>query len=116
MGFIMLKKFLSVIFILLFMNLIIGGAYAENTNNFKDIHAEFLTELDVNKASKEQIVQFKSSKDAEVLKGVIIPKGTIFTGRIKSFKRARWAYRRAKVHIEIDNLLHKIDIRITKRG
>lgn len=89
---------------LLLMNLGSIGAYAENKNNFKDIDAEFLTELDVNKASKEQIVQFKSSKDAEVLKGVIIPKGTVFTGHIKSFKKARWAYRRAKVHIEIDKM------------
>ena len=34
-----------------------------------------------------------------------IPEGTIFSGKIKKFKKGRWAYRRAKVRIVINEMI-----------
>ena len=68
------------------------------------IDTTFLTHLDVNKTSKGQVVQFITNEDYKT-GDFTIPKGTIFSGKVQSFKKGRWGYRRAKVCIEINKMV-----------
>ena len=68
------------------------------------IEAIFKTDLNVNKASKGQVVQFVSTEDF-TKNGITIPKGTIFTGEIRNLKKSRFAYRRAKATIVIKQVI-----------
>ena len=77
----------------------------QNPNEkFVIIESEFVTDLNVNKASKGEVVQFKTLEEASI-NGMKIPAGTVFNGKIKAFKKGRWAYRRAKVRIVINEMV-----------
>ena len=80
--------------------------FAKNENLEKDkiIDAQFKTDLNVNKASKGQIVQFVSSQEYK-MNDITLPAGTVFSGEIKNFKKGRWGYRRAKAVIEINKII-----------
>ena len=80
-------------------------ASENNVKSSKIINAVYNTELNLNKASKGQVVQFQTTQDYNI-EGVKIPRGTIFSGKIKSYKKGRWAYRRAKAHIQIDKMVY----------
>ena len=96
----MLKKILVPLLILCVFNFISYPAYAKNMT----VDAVFKTELNVNKASKGEVVQFVSVEDSTI-DDFTIPSGTIFEGSIKKFKKGRWAYRRAKALIVIDKMI-----------
>ena len=104
----MIKKIFSSILVLLIINAFHCPALAlENNEKLYSngvINAEFVTDLNVNQASKKQIVQFQSIENYTDKTGFFIPKGTVFTGKIHKFKKSRWGYRRAKVHIVIDEM------------
>jgi len=100
-----MKKIISLIFILIFLNLNISPAYALSDRNRKEfIEAAFVSDLDVNKSSKGQVVQFKTTESYTDSSGKVIPQGTIFAGEIRSIKHGRWAYRRAKVRIRLTEM------------
>ena len=101
-----MKKLLSVILTSCILNFMFLPAYANEEGHSGNhiVKADFATDLNVNKASKGQIVQFKSTEECSI-NGFDIPAGTIFSGKIKAFKKGRWAYRRAKVHIVIDEMI-----------
>lgn len=101
-----MKKILSVLLTFCIMNFSLLPAFADE-ENYKTSHvidAQFKTELNVNKASKGQVVQFVSTEDYEV-GDVKIPSGTIFSGKIKRIKKGRCGYRRAKVLIVVDEMI-----------
>jgi len=101
-----MKKILSIFLILCMLSFIHFPSFAteELSDGENTIKAEFKTELNVNKSSKGQVVQFVTTEDY-YLNGFAIPQGTIFSGKIKNFKKGRWAYRRAKVRIVIDKMI-----------
>lgn len=102
----MIKKILSLILMLCIINIISLPVLAESEDirESKTLHAEFKTELDVNKASKGEVIQFISTEDY-VINGLALPKGTIFNGEIKHFKKGRWGYRRAKAFVMINKII-----------
>ena len=93
----MKAKVFSLFLIICIINFLSLPVFAGDTQK---VNAEFVTELDVNKASKGEVVQFKTTKAYEG-----IPEGTIFQGTVKSFKKGRWAYRRAKAHIVLEKMI-----------
>jgi hypothetical protein len=102
----MFKKIFATLLIFCIMNLTILPTFAKNemhkTNTI--INAEFKTDLNVNKASRGQVVQFISTENYNV-NGFEIPKGTIFSGEIKHMKKGRFGYRRAKAIITINKMI-----------
>ena len=114
----MLRKLLSFFIMLSIFNLLSSPVLAIEDAEVKGnsvVKAEFSTELNVNKASKGEVVQFKSIEDCSV-NGLFIPQGTIFNGKIKAFKKGRWAYRRAKVRIVIDEIILPTGEKYTIKG
>ncbi len=100
----MLKKILSFLLTLSIMNFSYLPAMANNQNSPAELTVKLNTEIDINKSSKGQIVQFISKEDYKDEYGRYIPQGTIFQGKIKSIKHSRWGYRRAKAHIFINKM------------
>ena len=103
---IVIKKIFSAILALCIMTFSLMPVLA-NSKDYSTSHiinAEFKTELNVNNASKGQVVQFISTEDYNV-DGVIIPCGTIFSGEVKHLKKGRFGYRRAKVVIVINEII-----------
>lgn len=101
----MIKKFFSVLLILCVINFGFLPSFAadEKYTSSNIINTEFKTELNLNKASNGQIVQFVSTQNY-VTDGISIPQGTIFSGEIKRLKKSRFGYRRAKAVIEINKM------------
>ena len=100
----MIKKILSAILLFCIINVSLMPVMAkEDESTDTTIDAVFITELNVNKASKGQVVQFRTDKSYNI-NGFTIPKGTIFSGKIKRYKKGRWGYRRAKAIIVIDKM------------
>ena len=102
-----MKRFFACLLMLCMINFTFLPALAEekenyNTNNI--INAQFKTDFNANKASKGQVVQFISTEDYKI-ENVIIPKGTIFNGEVKHYKKGRWGYRRAKAVIGINKMI-----------
>ena len=102
----MFKRFFSILLMFFIINLVFMPAYAYNEgfDTNKVIKAEFKTDLNINKASKGQVVQFVSTQDYQI-QGFTIPNGTLFEGEIKHYKKGRWAYRRAKAVIKINKMI-----------
>ena len=102
----MIKRFFAVLLMLCIINIISLPALAQNEDDYGSflIDAQFKTELNVNKASKGQIVQFISTQEYKT-DSFTIPKGTIFQGEVKHFKKGRWGYRRAKVVIITNKMI-----------
>ena len=104
----MIKKIFSLLLSLLILNVTLCPSFAindeETLHGNSIINAEFSTDLNLNEASKKQIVQFVSTEDYVDKTGFVIPKGTLFTGRIHNIKKSRWAYRRAKARIIINEM------------
>ena len=101
----MFKKLLSTILSIFIFNLTFLPVIAKEKNLHDEISVNFITELNVNKSSKGQIVQFISTDDYTDALGHSIPKGTIFQGKIKSIKHSRWGFRRAKAHLYINQMI-----------
>lgn len=102
----MFKKLFSFILTLCLINLSFLPALAEG-ENYESTHiidAQFKTDLNVNKASKGQVIQFVSTEDYNV-DGVLIPKGTVFNGEVTHAKKSRFGYRRAKAVIKINQII-----------
>lgn len=103
----MFKKIFSVLLAFFIINVTLIPALADGDEGYstsKIINAKFKTDLNVNKASNGQVVQFISTEDYMV-DGFMIPQGTIFNGEIKHFKKGRFGYRRAKVVIKINEIV-----------
>lgn len=98
----MLKKCFSIMLSMFIVCLSVVPAIA---NTFNEIDTKIVSDLNINKSSKGQIVQFISIKDITTQNGFIIPKGTLFNGKIISMKKSRFAYRRAKARIEINEMV-----------
>ena len=95
-----MKKILSLLFTMFVLNMSVMPAFAVSGNNQKEvIETFFVSSLDVNNSDKGHIIQFRTTENYND-----IPKGTIFVGHIKSIKHGRWAYRRAKVRIELTEM------------
>lgn len=99
-----MKKLLSLLGILFIFNLSFTPAYAAYAKSKETVTASFVSDLNVNKSSKGQVVQFRINESYTDADGKIIPEGSIIAGEIKSFKKGRWAYRRAKVRIELNEI------------
>ena len=101
-----MKKIIAILLIFFISNFIFLPALAQNEhqNTNHIIDAEFKTDLNVNKTSKGQIVQFISTEEYKI-NNFIIPKGTIFEGEVKHFKKGRFGYRRAKVVIKLNKMI-----------
>ena len=102
----MIKKIFSVLlaFCILNFNFLPVFAGDEDYSTSHIINAKFKTDLNVNKSSVGQVVQFISTENYNV-DGVNIPEGTIFRGEIKHMKKGRFGYRRAKVVIKINEMI-----------
>jgi len=98
----MKKQILSILLLFCFINYVSLPVFA---NDYSKLAAEFATELNVNKASKGEIVQFRTTEEYKDNNGVVIPAGTVFEGKVHDFKKGRWGYRRAKAHIVIDKMI-----------
>ena len=106
----MLKRILSVVFAVLMLNLVCAPAFSYPEAPYGAdypliIKSEYNTYLNANKASVDQPLQFISKetyKDERT--GFIIPKGTIFNGKIRAVSKSKWAFRRAKVSICINEM------------
>jgi len=100
-----MKKIISLLFIVFTLNAYSVPVSAFSENGGKEvIEAAFVSDLNVNKSSAGQVVQFRTVENYTDSLGNEIPKGTIFAGEIKSFKKGRWAYRRAKVRIRLTEM------------
>ena len=102
-----MKRFFTYLLILCIINFTFLPALAnkeENYNTNNIINAQYKTNFNINKASKGQVVQFVSTEDYKI-ENVIIPKGTIFNGEVKHYKKGRWGYRRAKAIIKINKMI-----------
>ena len=100
-----MKKFLALFGILFVLNMSFTPAYAVSASKHKEtVKGSFVSNLDVNKSSKGQVVQFRITEDFTDESGKVIPKDTIISGDIKSMKKGRWAYRRAKARIELNEM------------
>ena len=102
----MIRKLLSIFIMLCMVCLMPNKTLADEDYSDSDrtIKAAFVTDLNVNKASKGQVVQFVTT-EGYYINGMNIPEGTIFSGKIHKFKKGRWAYRRAKVKIVINEMI-----------
>lgn len=104
----MLKKSVSIIFaaIMLNLSLLPAGAINELAINKPFIlKTQITSDFDVNNSNEDDIVQFMTDKSIRDNIGVVIPKGTIFTGKIKEMEISRLFYRRAKARIEITEMM-----------
>ena len=101
----MFKKILSIVLVALIMNMMYLPVMAEPTTVNETIPVSFVTELNVNKSQKGQVVQFISEEDYSDNYGVTIPKGTMFYGKIKSMKHSRFGFRRAKARIVVRKMV-----------
>ena len=105
----MLKKLFSIVLTVLMLNMFILPVMAKTEaklNNQKlTINTNFVSSLDLNKSNVNQIVQFVSSNNYKDKNGLIIPKGTLFNGKIKHMKKSHFGYRRANALIEIDEMV-----------
>ncbi len=112
----MVKKILSLFLLFSLLHLVSLPVLSENDENTNSVvNAVFSTELNVNKATKGQIVQFKTTEGCKI-NGIFIPEGTIFSGKIKALKKGRWAYRRAKVRIVLDEMILPSGEKYTVKG
>lgn len=106
----MLKKILSGLFLIAMLNFICvpAFAYSDVPHGAKYpliVKTEFNTAINANKASAGQVVQFVSSEEyKDEYTGFVIPRGTIFNGKIREVEKSKWAYRRAKVIIDINEM------------
>lgn len=100
-----MKKILSLFLALLILNVYSVPAMAVSGSHAKKVvNASFVSDLNLNNASDGQIVQFRTTEDHTDSDGNVIPAGTIFEGNIKSLKKGRWAYRRAKARIVLSEM------------
>ena len=103
----MIKKIFSILLMFCIINLTLLPTYADENEGYNKSHiinAKFKTELNANKASKGQVIQFVSTENY-IVDGVTIPEGTVFNGEIKNVKKGRFGYRRAKVVIRINEMI-----------
>ncbi len=100
-----MKKLFSVLFLFLFINMSVMPVYANSDDNKKSVvDTVFVTDLNLDKSVKGQIVQFKTKEGYTDSSGITIPEGTIINGEIASLKTGRWAYRRAKARIVLHEM------------
>jgi len=97
----MIKKIFVFIFALFIFNMTTVEILA---SEFETLNATFVSDLNVNKSSKDEIVQFRTTENFKFSTGEIAPRGTIIKGRIQSRKKGRFAFRRAKVRIVLDEM------------
>ena len=89
-----MKKIISFVLGLLIFSFTFTPAFAEN----KIVDATFVTDLNMNKASSGQTVQFRIEEDVNI-DGITLPRGTIIQAEVKHPKKCRFAFRRAKGQI-----------------
>ena len=99
-----MKKFLSLLGIIFVLNMSLIPANAAFARNKETVTASFVSDLNVNQSSKGQVVQFRINEACTDSNGKIIPEGSIISGDIRALKHGRWAYRRAKVRIELNEI------------
>lgn len=101
----MWKKFFSVLLLLFMFNITLPVMARMQDSTTYNISSHLSSVLNVNKSSKGQIVQFISDENINLTNGSVIPGGTIFNGKISSIKKSRFAFRRAKAAIIIDEMI-----------
>ena len=94
-----IKKILTLFLVLLIFNFLTVPTMAQNV-----VDSSFVSDFNINKSSKGQVVQFRSNEQIMLPDGKIIPTGTIFEGKIKSMKKGRCFFKRAKARIVIDKM------------
>ncbi len=80
--------------------------YEDETNYKHTVNVEFVDNLNVNETPKHAVVQFVSTEDYKGADGIFIPKGTTFKGHVHGIKHSRWAYRRAKIRIIVNEMTY----------
>ena len=103
----MVKKILSVIFLISMISMPVS-AYPEIPHGAEYpliIKSEYNTKVDANKDSANKVVQFVTSETyTENRSGFVIPKGTIFNGKIRAVEKSKWGLRRASMIIDINEM------------
>ncbi len=101
----MIKKIFVISLVLTVLNMYYMPVLANQDRVDNPVPVSFVTDLNVNKSSKGQIVQFITTEDFVDKCGTSVPKGTVLNGKIKSIKHSRWAFRRAKAHIIVKEMV-----------
>jgi len=98
----MFKKMLSLLIILGAANISVVPAFASEVYT---VNSEYVSNLNLNQSELNQSVQFRSTKEVKLKNGLIIPKGTIYNGKITNLKQSKGFYKRANAHIEITDVV-----------
>ena len=107
----MVRKLFAALLALFIINLtfvpVLGDEFDDSDDMLsgKIVEAEFITDINVNDSSKNQVVEFKTVETLKANNGFVIPRGTILKGRVKARKRSACFYRRAKVRIVINEMI-----------
>ena len=109
----MIKKIFSFILVIFILNITFLPAFAGNEHV---INTKIVSDLDVNKSKKGQIVQFITTEDCKIAQDIVIPKNTLINGEISSKKTSRFAFRRAKVAIKVKEMVLPNGNRYTVKG
>lgn len=99
----MLKKFFSLVLVVLILNIYCVPVFSADMKTLK-MKAEYMTNLNVNKANDGDSVLFMTRKDYTDETGFTIPNGTIFKGHVKSHKESHPFYCRGKAKVVIDEM------------
>lgn len=103
----MLKKILSIVITMtmFYMPVYAYGDIPHGAEYPLIVKSEFNTNVNANKDSANQAVQFVSSRAyTDQRSGFTIPKGTIFNGKIRAVEKSKWGLRRASEIIDIDEM------------
>ena len=100
----MFKKFLSLVLSVVILNIYCVPAFSADMKTLK-MKAEYMTNLNVNKANDGDSVHFMTRKDYTDETGFTIPNGTVFKGYVKSHTESKAFYRRGKAKVVIDEMV-----------
>ena len=104
----MFKKLFSFIVTVFILNISFLPVFAVDKNITDKkfvIKTQLTSDLDVNKSSENDVVQFITNKSIRDSIGITIPNGTIFNGRITEKEESRLWYKRAKAKIIIEEMI-----------
>ena len=95
---------LLLVLLMLTLNTPVFASSKEDINIHHTIDTTFVENISLNGSANKEKVEFVSIEEYTDKSGYVIPKGTVFTGRIHGLKKSRWAFRRAKAGIKITEM------------
>ena len=102
----MFKRYIAglLVMVLLSASLPVMASDTSNVGINRVIDAAYVEHISLNKSANDEKVDFVTLEEYKDGSGFVIPKGTVFTGRIHGLKKSRWAFRRAKAGIKITEM------------